>query len=69
MTLVEFFNIHWFLALITILFIGKCAVEIITLCKLPFRSFMVAKNGWPPEYMDADGDNHHKVAAGNRKAV
>lgn len=55
----QFFDQHWFLALIAIFGVSKCALELVTLCKLPFRSFMVAKAGWPPAYLDADGDTHH----------
>lgn len=69
MSILEFFHQHDFLAFIAIILfmgvIGKCGIEIITLFKMPFRSYMVAKAGWPPEYLDADGDTHHKPTESN----
>jgi hypothetical protein len=60
MNIWQFFDIHWFLAFIAIFIVGQCALEVLTLCKLPFRSFMVAKHGWPQPPFDADGDIHYK---------
>lgn len=56
----EFFHQHWFLAFMAMYFVSRWVIELITLCKLPLRAYMVAKAGWPPEYLDADGDTHHK---------
>ncbi len=64
MNILEFFDQHTFLAFVAIALslhlLCKCSIELITLFKLPFRSHMVTRAGWPPEYLDADGDTHHK---------
>lgn len=34
---------------------------IVWLCATPFRAMNIRKHGWPPPYLDADGD--HKSTA------
>ncbi len=66
MNIWEFFDKHDITAFIAICLAltgaAKCVMELICLCKLPFRSYMVAKKGWPTIFMDADGDIHYPPA-------
>lgn len=53
MTILEFMSdspwLSFFLALILANLLQWC------IC-LPFRAINIFKNGWPPSYLDADGD-------------
>lgn len=59
MTIWDFANEHWFVAL---LMVWAVAHVIVTPFRLYFRSRNIQAHGWPKAPFDADGDIHYPEA-------
>ena len=52
----NFADRHWFLALVIIFFAGNIILMPLRLINRVIRHRNIAKAGWPPDHLDADGD-------------
>jgi hypothetical protein len=59
MTFWDFANQHWLVALLMVWCVAYAAT---TPFRLYFRSRNIRAAGWPPAYLDADGDRHDPKA-------
>ena len=56
MTIWDFFNNHWFLAICAMITICALAKGFYWMFNRLMRTIKVAIRGWPPSHLDADGD-------------
>lgn len=56
----EFAGNHWFMALLMFAIACQAAVAVVSglinLLNRVIRHMNIRKHGWPPDYLDADGD-------------